>query len=71
MDSVEKAKSGSLNISSFRLRRRTRHERKFVCTCYKDKFASTSELTKHLKAKHPDYKYSCKKCGKTFATKNG
>ena len=70
MDSIEKAKSGSLNISSFRLRRRTRRERKFVCTCCKDKFASTSELTKHLKAKHPDYKYSCKKCTKTFATKN-
>ena len=68
MDSIEKAKSGSLNISSFRLRRRTRHERKFVCTCCKDKFDSTSELTKHLKAKHPDYKYSCKKCTKTFAT---
>ena len=71
MDSIEKAKSGSLNISSFRLQRRTRRERKFVCTCCKDKFDSTSELTKHLKAKHPDYKYSCKKCTKTFATKNG
>ena len=71
MDSVEKAKTGSLNISSFRLRRRTRHERTFVCTCCKDKFASTSELTKHLKQKHPDYKYSCKKCAKSFATRNG
>ena len=71
MNSVEKAKSVSLNISSFRLRRRTSHERKFVCSCCKNKFSSTSELTNHLKADHPDYKYSCKKCAKNFETKNG
>ena len=71
MDSVEKAKSGNLNISSFHLRRRTRCHRQFVCCCCKEKFSSTSDLTKHMKEKHPDYKYSCKKCSKHFGTKNG
>ena len=69
MDSVEKAKSGNLNISSFRLRRRKRHQRQFVCCCCKQKLSSTSELTKHMKEKHPDYKYTCKKCSKHFGTK--
>ena len=71
MDSVEKAKSGNLNISSFHLRRRKRHQRQFVCCCCKQKLSSTSELTKHMKEKHLDYKYTCKKCSKHFGTKNG
>ena len=71
MDSVEKAKSGNLNISSFRLRRRKRRQRQFVCCCCKQKLSSTLELTKHMKEKHPDYKYTCKKCSKHFGTKNG
>ena len=71
MDSVEKAKSGNLNISSFRLHRRKRRQRQFVCCCCKQKLSSTSELTKHMKEKHPDYKYTCKKCSKRFGTKNG
>ena len=71
MDSVEKAKSGNLNISSFCLRRRKRRQRQFVCCCCKQKLSSTSELTKHMKEKHPEYKYTCKKCSKRFGTKNG
>ena len=71
MDSVEGAKSGNLNISSFHLHRRKRGQRQFVCCCYKQKLSSTSELTKHMKEKHPDYKYTCKKCSKRFGTKNG
>ena len=71
MDSVEKAKSGNLNISSFRLRRSKRCQRQFVCCCCKQKLSSALEFTKHMKEKHPDYKYTCKKCSKHFGTKNG
>ena len=42
-----------------------------MCCCCKQKLSSTSELTKHMKEKHLDYKYTCKKCSKRFGTKNG
>ena len=71
MDSVEKAKSGSLDISNFRLHRRKRRERKFVCSSCKKDFSSSSELGKHIKKDHPGFKYTCKKCNKSFDTKNG
>ena len=70
-DSVEKAKSGQINFTSFRLRRRLRRERKFKCSEYKEEVDTMSALTKHIKKKHPQFKYRCKYCVKVFEMKNG
>ena len=66
MDSVEKAKSGNLNISSFQLRRRKRRQRQFVCCCCKQKLSSTLELTKHMKEKHPGLQVHLQEMFQTF-----
>ena len=62
-----KKRQGKFNIKKFTLRKRKPHHKKpgkcSVCSQVLDTY---TELTKHIKEKHKDFRYMCRYCPKTF-----
>ena len=62
-----KKRQGKFNINKFTLRKRKPHQRKPVkCSVCSKPFDTYTELTKHIKEDHPEFRYKCKYCPKTF-----
>ena len=62
-----KKRQGKFNINKFTLRRRKPHQRKPVkCSVCSKTFDTYTEITKHIKEDHPEFRYKCRYCPKTF-----
>ena len=62
-----KKRQGKFNINKFTLRKQKPHQRKPVkCSVCSQVVDTYTELTKHIKEKHPEFRYKCSYCPKTF-----
>ena len=56
-----KKRQGKFNINKFTLRKRKPHQRKPVkCSVCSKTFDTYTEITKHIKEDHPEFRYKCR-----------
>ena len=67
-NSVAKAakKKGKFNYQNFQLPKRKTKWKLKKCSSCEQQCATYKELTVHVKQSHPEYKYKCRYCPKTF-----
>ena len=62
-------RQGKFNIKRFALKKRKPSDRKPIkCSVCSQVVASYTDLTKHIKEHHPEFRYKCRYCPKTFAS---
>ena len=62
-----KKRQGKFNINKFTLRKRKPNQRKPVkCSVCSQVVDTYTQLTKHIKENHPEFRYKCRYCPKTF-----
>ena len=61
-----KNRKGKWNYKVSALVKREKDKKEVKCTVCPKKFATYMKLVNHLKTDHPDYKFPCKYCPKTF-----
>ena len=67
--SSARKRQGKFNINRFALKKRKPSDRKPIkCSVCSQVVANYSDLTKHIKEHHPEFRYKCRYCPKTFAS---
>ena len=67
--SSARKRQGKFNINRFALKKRKPSDRKPIkCSVCSQVVASYTDLTKHIKEHHPEFRYKCRYCPKTFAS---
>ena len=57
---------GKFSIQRFQLKKRHKTRKPKKCSSCKEDFPTYAELEKHVKKDHPNFKYKCRYCPKTF-----
>ena len=57
---------GKFSIQRFQLKKRHKTRKPKKCSSCKEDFPTYADLEKHVKKDHPNFKYKCKYCPKTF-----
>ena len=65
---ISKAASnqGKFSIQKFQLKKRHKTRKPKKCSSYQEEFPTYADLEKHVKKDHPNFKYKCRNCPKTF-----
>ena len=69
-DTNETDNAGQLKVTEHGLRRHTKKRRSFKCEHCQETFGLIKELNKHYGQSHPDHKFKCDQCTKTYASRN-